>query len=141
MSNVVRGVTSKKRRVSHGQGCKRNGEKSGLDVEELIGKLIAAAGAEFTTFYYYTILRVSAIGMDGEGLKMIVEDARIEDRNHFEALFPRIYELGASCRAIFVIQGLLGNIEAKVCGKAMMELAKMTGMTPPVLTRSGRCVD
>ena len=47
----------------------------------------------------------------------------------------------ASCRAISVIQGLVGNIEAKVWGKAMIELAKMTGMTPPVLTRSGRCVD
>jgi ferritin-like protein len=33
--------------------------------------------------------------MDGEGLKEIIEDARIEDRNHFEALVPRIYELGA----------------------------------------------
>jgi ferritin-like protein len=69
-------------------------EESGLDVQVLIDKLIAAAGAEFTTFYYYTILRVCAIGMEGEGLKEIIEDARIEDRNHFEALFPRIYELG-----------------------------------------------
>ena len=32
--------------------------------------------------------------MEGEGLKEIIEDARIEDRNHFEALVPRIYELG-----------------------------------------------
>ena len=32
--------------------------------------------------------------MEGEGLKEIIEDARIEDRNHFEALTPRIYELG-----------------------------------------------
>jgi len=69
-------------------------KKSGLDLKVLLDKLIAAAGAEFTTFYYYTILRVSAIGMEGEGLKEIIEDARIEDRNHFEALFPRIYELG-----------------------------------------------
>src|SRR2546423_14744435 len=69
-------------------------EDAGLDVQVLIDKLIAAAGAEFTTFYYYTILRVSAIGMEGEGLKEIIEDARIEDRNHFEALTPRIYELG-----------------------------------------------
>lgn len=71
-------------------------EKAGLNVEELIRKLIAAAGAEFTTFYYYTLLRVAAIGMEGEGLKEIVEDARIEDRNHFEALVPRIYELGGT---------------------------------------------
>jgi Ferritin-like domain len=69
-------------------------EKSGINIEQLIKKLIAAAGAEFTTFYYYTILRVAAIGMEGEGLKEIIEDARIEDRNHFEALVPRIYELG-----------------------------------------------
>ena len=47
-----------------------------------------------TTFYYYTILRVNLIGLEGEGLKEIAETARIEDRNHFEALVPRIYELG-----------------------------------------------
>jgi ferritin-like protein len=69
-------------------------EDAGVDVPSLLNKLVAAAGAEFTTFYYYTILRVCAIGMEGEGLKEIIEDARIEDRNHFEALFPRIYELG-----------------------------------------------
>ena len=43
-------------------------EKSGIKVEELLKKLVAAAGAEFTTFYYYTILRVGSIGMAGEGL-------------------------------------------------------------------------
>ncbi|MGH3518866.1 MAG: Dps family protein [Haloechinothrix sp.] len=69
-------------------------EQTGLDVNVLINKLVAAAGAEFTTFYYYTILRVNAIGLEGEGMKEIIEDARIEDRNHFEALVPRIYELG-----------------------------------------------
>ena len=47
-----------------------------------------------SAFYYYTILRVNLIGLEGEGLKQIAEDARIEDRNHFEALVPRIYELG-----------------------------------------------
>ena len=31
-----------------------------------------------------------------KGLKAIAEDARIEDRNHFEALVPRIYELGGA---------------------------------------------
>jgi ferritin-like protein len=69
-------------------------EDAGLNVDELISKLVAAAGAEFTTFYYYTILRVNSIGLEGEGMKEIIEDARIEDRNHFEALVPRIYELG-----------------------------------------------
>ena len=69
-------------------------EQAGIKVDELLGKLVRAASAEFTTYYYYTILRVNAIGFDGEGLKEIIEDARIEDRNHFEALVPRIYELG-----------------------------------------------
>ena len=69
-------------------------EKAGMDVEKLVAKLVRVAAAEFTTYYYYTILRVNATGFEGEGLKEIVEDARLEDRNHFEALVPRIYELG-----------------------------------------------
>ena len=69
-------------------------EKAGIDVDALVQMLIKNAAAELTTFYYYTILRVNLIGMEGAGLKEIVEDARIEDRNHFEALVPRIYELG-----------------------------------------------
>jgi ferritin-like protein len=52
--------------------------------------LIRNASAERTTFYCYTILRVNLIGLEGEGLKQIAEDACIEDRNHFEALVPRI---------------------------------------------------
>jgi len=69
-------------------------EQAGIDVKALLDKLVRAASAEFTTYYYYTILRVNAIGLEGEGLKEIIEDARLEDRNHFEALVPRIYELG-----------------------------------------------
>jgi len=69
-------------------------EKAGVDVEKLLDLLIKNAAAELTTYYYYTILRVNLIGFEGEGLKAITEDARIEDRNHFEALVPRIYELG-----------------------------------------------
>lgn len=69
-------------------------EQAGVDVKTLIDKLVRAAAAEFTTYYYYTVLRVNAIGLEGEGLKEIVEDARLEDRNHFEVLVPRIYELG-----------------------------------------------
>src|SRR5919197_4534459 len=71
-------------------------ERAGVDVDELVSKLVRAAAAEFTTYYYYTILRVNSIGFDGEGLKEIIEDARIEDPNHFEALAPRIYELGGA---------------------------------------------
>ena len=71
-------------------------EKAGVNVDELLKLLVTNAGAELTTFYYYTILRVNLIGLEGEGLKEIAETARIEDRNHFEALVPRIYELGGS---------------------------------------------
>lgn len=69
-------------------------EKSGVDVKQLVDLLVKNASAELTTYYYYTILRANLIGLEGEGLKEIAETARIEDRNHFEALMPRIYELG-----------------------------------------------
>ncbi len=64
----------------------------GVDVESLREKLIDAAGAEFTTYYYYTILRMYLAGH--EDYKEICEDARLEDRAHFELITPRIYELG-----------------------------------------------
>lgn len=69
-------------------------EKAGVDVNQLLDLLVKNAAAELTTFYYYTILRANLIGLEGEGIKEIAEVARIEDRNHFEALVPRIYELG-----------------------------------------------
>jgi ferritin-like protein len=71
-------------------------EKAGINVDELLELLITNAAAELTTFYYYTILRANLIGLEGEGIKAIAETARIEDRNHFEALVPRIYELGGA---------------------------------------------
>jgi ferritin-like protein len=69
-------------------------EKAGVNVDQLVELLVKNAAAELTTFYYYTILRANLIGLEGEGIKQIAETARIEDRNHFEALVPRIYELG-----------------------------------------------
>ncbi|MBS3810789.1 MAG: hypothetical protein KGY44_02870 [Halanaerobiales bacterium] len=69
-------------------------EDAGVDVDKLLELLIKNASAELTTYYYYTQLRFNLIGLEGEGIKEIAEDARIEDRNHFEALLPRIYELG-----------------------------------------------
>ena len=69
-------------------------QKAGVDVDKLLDLLVKNAAAELTTFYYYTILRANLIGLEGEGVKQIAETARIEDRNHFEALVPRIYELG-----------------------------------------------
>lgn len=69
-------------------------EKSGINVDVLIDKLKKAAAAEFTTYYYYTLLRMHCTGLQGETVKEIAEDARLEDRLHFETLVPRIYELG-----------------------------------------------
>ena len=69
-------------------------EARGVDVQQLVDKLIDAAGAEFTTYYYYTILRMYLAGH--EDYKEICEDARLEDRAHFELITPRIYELGGS---------------------------------------------
>lgn len=69
-------------------------ERAGVNVDELLEKLVANAAAELTTYFYYTHLRFNLVGLEGEGVKQIAETARIEDRNHFEALVPRIYELG-----------------------------------------------
>lgn len=68
-------------------------ERSGVKVDQLVELLVKNAAAELTTYYYYTILRCNLIGLEGETIKEIAETARIEDRNHFEALIPRIYEL------------------------------------------------
>src|SRR5438309_6912725 len=69
----------------------------GVNVEQLVQKLIDAAGAEFTTYYYYTLLRMNLAGK--EVYKEICEDARLEDRAHFELITPRIYELGGQIPA------------------------------------------
>src|SRR5713226_2623312 len=65
----------------------------GVNVDKLIKMLVANAGAEFaSTYYYYTILRMHLAGH--EDYKEICEDARLEDRAHWELITPRIYELG-----------------------------------------------
>jgi ferritin-like protein len=67
----------------------------GVDVEKLIKMLVANAAAEFaSTYYYYTILRMNLAGH--EDYKEICEDARLEDRAHWELIVPRIYELGGN---------------------------------------------
>ncbi|MFC7045634.1 DNA protection during starvation protein [Halobacteriaceae archaeon GCM10025711] len=82
--------------VAPGDTSKRVGMEAirerGLDPEELREKLIDAIGAEFTTYYYYTNLRMHLAG--NEDYKEITEDARLEDRAHFELVVPRVYELG-----------------------------------------------
>ena len=69
---------------------------AGVNVAELLKLLINNAAAKLTTYYYYTILRVNLIGLGGEIVKEIAETACVEDRNHFEALVPRICELGGN---------------------------------------------
>src|SRR3954462_11191480 len=88
--------------VKHGDVTQRVGVEviraRGVDVEKLIKMLIANAAAEFaSTYYYYTILRMHLAGH--EDYKEICEDARLEDRAHFELITPRIYELGGQLPA------------------------------------------
>lgn len=82
--------------VEPGDTSKRVGaeivRERGLDPVELREKLIDAIGAEFTTYYYYTNLRAFLAGE--EDYKEIAEDARLEDRAHFELVLPRVFELG-----------------------------------------------
>src|SRR5580704_15433969 len=83
--------------VKHGDVTQRVGVEviraRGVDVPKLIKMLIANAAAEFaSTYYYYTILRMHLAGH--EDYKEICEDARLEDRAHWELIVPRIYELG-----------------------------------------------
>lgn len=85
-------------RVAQGDLTQRVGVEQiaarGVNVDELIEKLVDAAGAEFATYYYYTLLRMYLAGH--EDYKEICEDARLEDRAHFELITPRIYELGGT---------------------------------------------
>ncbi len=110
-------------------------EKAGVDVDKLLNILVKNAAAELTTFYYYTILRVNLIGLEGEGIKQIAETARIEDRNHFEALVPRIYELGGELPASMVD---FHNISA--CPPAKLpEVPKDVKAILKVLVEAERC--
>jgi ferritin-like protein len=87
--------------VKRGDTSKRVGVEQlrmrGVNVDDLREKLLDAAGAEFTTYYYYTLLRMNLAGK--EDYKEICEDARLEDRAHFELITPRIYELGGQLPA------------------------------------------
>lgn len=69
-------------------------EMNGLDVNALIKELVADASSEFAAYYYFTNLRAFCTGMDGEGVKGVIEDARLEDLSHFESCIDRIYQLG-----------------------------------------------
>ena len=69
-------------------------EQSGINIKELISALVNNASVEFTAYYYFTNLRAHCTGMEGEALKGVIEDARLEDLSHFESCLSRIYELG-----------------------------------------------
>lgn len=71
-------------------------KQNGVDVEELKKLLIYNASVEFTAYYYFTNLRAHCTGLEGEGLKGIIEDARLEDLSHFESCLERIYQLGGT---------------------------------------------
>ncbi len=110
-------------------------EKAGIDVDKLLSLLVKNAAAELTTYYYYTILRANLIGLEGEGLKEIAEVARIEDRNHFEALFPRIYELGGELPA-----GMIEFHNLSACPPAKLPKdAKDVKAIMNVLVEAERC--
>ena len=86
----------------------------GVDVDALIKMLVANAAAEFaSTYYYYTILRMHLAGH--EDYKEICEDARLEDRAHWELIVPRIYELGGELpNDLQEFHDLAGCIAAKL---------------------------
>ncbi len=69
-------------------------KQNGLDVDELIKELVINASVEFDAYYYFTNLRSFCTGMEGEGIKGVIEDARLEDLSHFESCIDRIFQLG-----------------------------------------------
>jgi ferritin-like protein len=71
-------------------------KQNGANVDEILKQLIYNASVEFTAYYYFTNLRTHATGVDGEGVKGVIEDARLEDLSHFESCITRIHELGGS---------------------------------------------
>ena len=52
-------------------------KQNGLDVDELIKQLVINSSVEFTAYYYFTLLRANCTGMEGEGVKGVIEDARM----------------------------------------------------------------
>ncbi len=78
-------------------------KQNGLDVDELIKQLVINSSVEFTAYYYFTLLRANCTGMEGEGVKGVIEDARMEDLSHFESCIERIYQLGGLYQMIQLI--------------------------------------
>lgn len=53
-------------------------EKNGVDVKQLVDMLVYNASVEFAAYYYFTNLRMHCTGFEGESIKGIIEDARME---------------------------------------------------------------
>lgn len=70
--------------------------QNGVDVDALVRQLVVNSSVEFTAYYYFTLLRANCTGLDGEGIKGVIEDARLEDLSHFESCIERIYQLGGA---------------------------------------------
>ena len=88
MVTAKKSSTTKKPKVVGVEVLKKNG----VDIDALVKQLITNASVEFTAYYYFTNLRMHATGMEGEGIKGIIEDARLEDLSHFESCIERICE-------------------------------------------------
>jgi ferritin-like protein len=70
--------------------------QNGANVDDILKMLVYNASVEFTAYYYFTNLRTHCTGLEGEGIKGVIEDARLEDLSHFESCIQRIHELGGS---------------------------------------------
>lgn len=71
-------------------------KQNGANVDEITKLLVYNASVEFTAYYYFTLLRTHCTGMEGEGIKGVIEDARLEDLSHFESCIERIHQLGGT---------------------------------------------
>ncbi len=86
-------------------------EGSGIDAGRLVDLLVERAMAEVGNYYYYTLLRLHLVGVEGDALRRVIDDAREEDRNHYEVLVPRIFELGGSLPAVLGGSGGLAALQ------------------------------
>ena len=104
----------------------------GVDAGKLIKMLVANAAAEFaSTYYYYTILRMNLAGH--EDYKEICEDARLEDRAHFELIVPRIYELGGGLpNDLKAFHDQAGCVAAKLPDPPRRSTSSLSSLNPNV---------
>ena len=58
-------------------------KKNGIDINKLIKELVSNASVEFTAYYYLTLLRANCTGMEGEGVKGIIEGCKIRRSESF----------------------------------------------------------